>query len=48
MRAQIHYRLDDQRSVEAGANLFFGERDDTFFGQLKDNANIYTAFRVNY
>jgi hypothetical protein len=48
LRPQLHYRLDDHRSVELGANVFFGEDDDTFFGQLSDNTNIYTAFRYDY
>jgi hypothetical protein len=48
LRPQAHYRFDDRRSVEVGANVFFGEDNDTFFGQLKDNTNIYTAFRYDY
>jgi len=48
LRPQLHYRFDDRRSVEVGANVFFGEDNDTFFGQLKDNTNIYTAFRYDY
>ena len=48
LRPQLHYKLDDRRSVELGANVFFGEDDDTFFGQLDDNTNIYTAFRYDY
>jgi hypothetical protein len=48
LRPQLHYRLDDRRSVEVGANVFFGDDRDTFFGQLRDNSNVYTAFRVDY
>jgi len=48
LRPQLHYKLDDRRSVEVGGNVFFGEDDDTFFGQLSDNTNIYTAFRYDY
>lgn len=48
LRPHVHYRFDDHRSVEVGANVFFGEDDDTFFGQLEDNTNIYTAFRYDY
>jgi hypothetical protein len=48
LRPQCHYKLDDWRSVEVGANVFFGKDNDTFFGQLRDNTNIYTAFRYDY
>jgi len=48
LRPQLYYKLDDHRGIEVGANVFFGEDDDTFFGQLSDNTNIYTAFRYDY
>lgn len=48
LRPQLRYRFDDRRSVELGANLFFGADDDTFFGQLSDNTNLYTAVRFDY
>ena len=48
VRPQLYYKFDDRRSVEVGANVFFGEDNDSFFGQLKDNTNIYTAFRYDY
>ena len=48
LRPQLYYRFDDRRSLEVGANVFFGEDNDTFFGQLQDNTNIYTAFRYDY
>lgn len=48
LRPQLHYRLDDSRSVEVGANVFLGERETTFFGQLEDNSNLYAAFRYGF
>ena len=48
LRPQLHYRLDDSRSVEVGANVFLGEHETTFFGQLQDNSNLYAAFRYDY
>jgi hypothetical protein len=48
LRPQVHYRFDDHSSVEAGMNVFFGEQDDTFFSQLSDNTNFYTAFRYDF
>ena len=48
VRPHVRYSFDDSRSVEVGANVFLGQDDDTFFGQLEDNTNIYTAFRYDY
>lgn len=36
LRPRAHYKIDDHWSAEAGANLFFGRKDSTFFGQLQD------------
>jgi len=48
MRPNIHYRITDHWSAEAGANIFFGEKDHTFFGQFKDNTNVYLGFRWSF
>ncbi len=48
IRPQLHYRLDDHSSVEVGANVFVGDEEDTFFGQLEHNSNVYTGFRYTY
>ena len=48
LRPQLHYKFDDHRSLELGANIFLGEDDDTFFGQLSDNTNIHAACRYDY
>ena len=41
------YRLSDKLYTELGANIFAGEKRNTFFGQLEDNSNIYTRFRYS-
>jgi hypothetical protein len=46
LRPSTTYKMSDQIQLTAGANLFFGEDDHTFFGQLEDNSNAY--FRVRY
>ncbi|ARN56440.1 hypothetical protein [Sedimentisphaera salicampi] len=48
MRPNIHYKVDDNLAVEAGANIFWGDYPYTFFGQFRDNTNIYTAVRYSF
>jgi len=48
LRPKAHYKVDDHWSVEAGANLFFGARDHTFFGQFEENSNLYAALRFSF
>lgn len=47
-RPNINYKATDNLALEAGANIFFGKYPYTFFGQLEDNANIYTAIRYSF
>jgi len=44
----IHYKLSDRWSVEAGANLFAGEQPHTFYGQFGPNSNVYAAVRFSF
>ena len=48
LRPHVSYRIDDHWSVEAGANVFFGRDDHTFFGQFERNTNIYAALRYGF
>jgi hypothetical protein len=48
MKPNIHYRITDHWSAEAGANIFFGEEDHTFLGQFKDNTNVYLGLRWGF
>jgi len=34
--------------VEAGANVFLGESDTSFFGQFEDNSNVYAGARYAF
>ncbi len=45
LRPAVAYEIDDHWSVEVGGNVFLGEDDHTFFGQLQDNSNVYAALR---
>ncbi len=48
MRPIVNYKVNDNLAVEAGANVFFGKYPSTFFGQFKNNTNIYTALRYSF
>ena len=45
LRPRVSYKLNDNLSVKAGANLFLGRDDHTFFGQFEDNTNLYVGMR---
>jgi hypothetical protein len=48
LRPQIHYKIDDQRKIELGANIFLEDEEETFFGQFHRNNNIYLAYRYSF
>ncbi len=48
LRPRASYKVTDRWKVEAGANVFFGRRDDTFFGQFARNTNFYVAARYSF
>ncbi len=48
LRPNIKYKYTDNLTLEAGANIFFGDYENTFFGQLQNNTNIYTAIRYSF
>ncbi len=48
LRARLHYKYDDHLSLEVGGNLFWGDNEQTFFGQFQNNDNLYTALRYGF
>ena len=48
LRPKVHYKINDQWSAEAGANIFVGNHDHTFFGQFENNTNVYTGLRWSF
>lgn len=48
MRPNLNYKVSDELAFEVGANVFFGVKSHTFFGQLKNNTNLYTAIRYSF
>jgi hypothetical protein len=48
IRPNANYKVTDDLAVEVGANIFFGDYPNTFFGQFENNTNIYTAVRYTF
>jgi hypothetical protein len=48
MRPNAHYKVSDNLAVELGSNIFFGGYPNTFFGQFRDNTNIYAGMRYSF
>ena len=48
LRPNISYKITDNWKVDMGANLFFDEDDHTFFGQFKNNNNVYIGARWSF
>ncbi len=48
LRPNVNYKVNDNFTVETGANIFFGDYQHTFFGQFEKNTNIYTALRYSF
>jgi len=48
MRPNINYKLNDNMAVEMGGNIFFGDYPNTFFGQFRNNTNVYAALRYSF
>ncbi len=48
LRPVAKYKLTDAWQVTAGANLFWGEDDHTFFGQFDNNNNVYAGVRYSF
>jgi len=48
IRPNINFKATDNLALEVGANIFFGDYPNTFFGQFKYNTNIYTAIRYSF
>ncbi len=48
VRPVVAYDINDQWKVTFGANLPWGEDENTEFGQMKRNKNIYTRIRYSF
>lgn len=48
LRPKVSYKLTDAWQMEAGANVFMGTAQNTFFGQFKKNTNLFTSLRYSF
>ena len=48
LRPSARHEIDDTWAVTVGANAFAGRHAHTFFGQLKNNSNVYAAVRMSF
>lgn len=48
LRLRASYKVTDAWRVEGGANLFYGPDEQTFFGQLKGNDNVFVGVRRSF
>ena len=48
LRLRATYKLSDAWQVEGGGNLFYGRKENTFFGQLQDNTNLFVGVRRSF
>lgn len=44
----VNYRYNDNLSFAAGANIFLGKHQHSFFGQHQDNSNAWLRVRYSY
>jgi len=48
LRPLVEYKITDAWQISAGANLFWGKEDYTFFGQFENNSNLYAGLRHSF
>jgi hypothetical protein len=48
IRPRITYKIIEPLAIVVGANLMFGRHEYTFFGQLKENTNVYARVRYSF
>ena len=48
IKPSINYQYNDQWLLSAGANVFFGQDEFSFFGQHQDNSNAWLRVRYQY
>ncbi|PMR73174.1 hypothetical protein [Billgrantia endophytica] len=48
LRPTVTWRYSDNLQFNAGANLFTGQRDSTFYGQFEANSNVFLRARYSF
>lgn len=47
-RPRVNYKIDDHWITEIGGNFFGGQNNHTFFGQFRNNNNVYVSVRYGF
>jgi hypothetical protein len=47
-RFRAAYKVSDAWLAEAGGNIFYGARNNSFFGQFEDNTNLFAGLRRSF
>lgn len=48
LRPKATYKIDDHWTAEVGGNVFLGDTAHTFFGQFRQNTNVYASLRFGF
>lgn len=48
LRLKASYKMRDNLKIEAGGNIFYGQESYSFFGQFKDNSNLFAAIHYDF
>lgn len=48
LRPNIRFKVTDAWTMDLGSNLFLGEHDHSFFGQFRNNSNVYLGVRYGF
>lgn len=48
LRPRMTWQISDQWKASVGSNIFFGKKEQTEFGQLQDNDNLYIRIRFSF
>lgn len=48
IRPTVEYRLSDRLFFNAGANIFDGERESSFYGQFEKDSSVFMRLRYSY
>jgi len=48
LRMNVSYKLSDTTKIETGANVFYGNKQYSFYNQFQNNSNIFAAMRFEF
>ena len=48
IRPSVNYKIDDHWTAEVGGNVFLSDQPYTFFGQFRNNTNVYVSLRYSF